>query len=250
MRTGGWRDQLNRKIPLPWPSKKGGPRLEQSEYRSYRAVHPFDERFDVETSGLAYDLPTGHESDAYNNGYFGVAPSIFLSIFEQLDLDYRDFTFVDAGSGKGRALLLAAGYPFREIVGIELSPALDRIARSNIARYLSRHGCGNGAPVSSVQGDVAEYRWPSGPLLVYMWNSFTAPVMERVLNNLQAALLKEAREIYLVYVHPELEQMLDSLPWLERLWFAEIEMSEEDYSAWAFPVRSEVCAVYRAIARA
>src|SRR5271166_3265808 len=36
--------------------------------------------------------------------------------------DFRDFTFVDLGSGKGRTLLMAADYPFRRIVGVELLP--------------------------------------------------------------------------------------------------------------------------------
>jgi hypothetical protein len=30
--------------------------MEQGQYRSFRAVHPFDERFGVETSGLIYEL--------------------------------------------------------------------------------------------------------------------------------------------------------------------------------------------------
>jgi len=40
-------------------------------------MHPFDERFGVETSGLLFaeDLPSGKKKDLHNNGYFGVAPS-------------------------------------------------------------------------------------------------------------------------------------------------------------------------------
>ena len=41
--------------------------------------------------------------------------------------------------------------------------------------------------------------------------------------------------------------MLEGVPWLKRLWRDEIAMSEEDYEAWAFPNRSEMCAVYRAL---
>src|ERR1700760_2411871 len=135
---------MRKEIEQMW-RKLGGskettwPRMEQGQYRSYRAVHPFDERFGVETSGLLYDLPTGHPHDLYNNGYFAVAPSVFHAVIEslrqQLHLDLQHFDFVDIGSGKGRALLLATDYPFRKIVGIELSPELDRIARANVARF-------------------------------------------------------------------------------------------------------------------
>jgi hypothetical protein len=223
--------------------------MEQSEYRSYRAVHPFDERFSVDTSGLIYELASGHHHDAYNNGYFAVAPSVFHAVMQtmqqQLHLDFAHFSFVDVGSGKGRALLLASDYPFREIVGIELSHELERIARANIAQYTEARP---GPPVISLQGDAADFSWPSGPLVIYMWNAFTEPVMERVFHNLEASLAQEPREVYLIYMHPELESMLAEIPWLIQLWQDEFPMSEEDYAAWAFPTRVEISALYRAVA--
>ncbi len=235
-----WR-KLRRKQQAVWP------RVEHGKYRSYRAVHPFDERFGVDTSGLIYELPTGHQHDVYNNGYFAVAPSVFHAVMhameERLHLDFQRFTFTDVGSGKGRALLLASDYPFREIIGIELSPELDRVARANIARY---RGARHHPRVTCIQGDAAEFLWPSGPLIVYMWNAFTRPVMERVFQNLEASLAQQPRELYLVYVHPELDSMLVGVPWLNRLWQDELAMSDEDYAAWAFPNRAEVCAVYSA----
>jgi SAM-dependent methyltransferase len=233
-----WRKLQRRQQPA-WP------RMEQGEYRSYRAVHPFDAEFGVDTSGLIYELPSGHQHDAHNNGYFGVAPSVFHAVMdalrERLQLDLGRFTFVDAGSGKGRALLLASDYPFRKIIGVELSPELDRIARANIARYTARRPH---PPVVSILGDAAEFEWPPGPLIVYMWNAFTRPVMEQVFENLQAWFARDPQELYLVYMHPELESTVSEHTWLTRLWREEFTMSEEDYSAWAFPTRAEVCAVY------
>src|SRR3984957_17090364 len=124
--------------------KEAVPRKGGGKKPSFRAVHPFDERFGVETSGLIYELPSGHQHDLHNNGYFAVAPSVFHSIMramlEQLHLDFQRFRFVDLGSGKGRALLLASDYPFREIIGVELSPELDQIARANIAHYAAATG--------------------------------------------------------------------------------------------------------------
>src|SRR6201994_592980 len=209
---GHWWRKLNRRQQPAWP------RMEQSKYRSYQAVHPFDQQYGVETGGLLYELPSGHQHDAYNNGYFAVAPSVFHSIMQTLrdrqGVDYRRFSFVDVGSGKGRALLLASDYPFREIIGVELSPALDRVARANIARYT---GGRYRVPVSSIHGDAAVYQWPPSPLVIYMWNAFTGPVMEQVFHNLEASLAQLPRELYVVYIHPELEVMLEGLPWLNRL---------------------------------
>ena len=35
-------------------------------------------------------------------------------------INLQEFAFIDIGSGKGRALLLASQYPFQRILGIEL----------------------------------------------------------------------------------------------------------------------------------
>src|ERR1700733_8238629 len=228
--------ELGRRKKAAWP------RMEEGQYRSFRAVHPFDERFGVETSGLIYELPSGHQHDLHNNGYFAVAPSVFHAIMramlERLHVDWQRFGFVDLGSGKGRALLLASDYPFREIIGVELSPKLDRVARDNIARYALAKRAPR-APVISMTGDATEFSWPAGPLIVYMWNAFTRPVMERVLENLQASLKEQPRELFVVYIHPELESMLAELPWLIRLWREEFRMSEEDFEGGAFPNRAK-----------
>jgi SAM-dependent methyltransferase len=239
-----WRG-LRKKKHAAWP------RMELGQYRSYRAVHPFDEHYGVETSGLIYDLPSGSPNDIHNNGYFAVAPSVFHGVLramqERFALDFQDFTFVDIGSGKGRALLLASDYPFRQIIGVELSPELDRIARANIARYThSSGGCLAGSSITCLHGDATEFAWPAGPLIVYMWNAFTRPVLEKLFENLQHSLLHQPRELYLIYMHPELESTLVALPWLERVWREEFLMTEEDYEAWAFPTRAELCALYRA----
>ena len=43
--------------------------------------------------------------------------------------------FIDIGAGKGRILCLAAAYPFRRIVGVELVPSLVADCRANVASF-------------------------------------------------------------------------------------------------------------------
>jgi tRNA G46 methylase TrmB len=117
-------------------------------------VHPFDRQFGVETSGLLSpeDLSSGSRQDLFNAGYFGVAPSAFRQILNRLQLNCEKYTFVDLGSGKGRALLIASDYPFHAIVGVELSPKLHAIAAANIAIYrASAQRCPN---IRSIQTDA------------------------------------------------------------------------------------------------
>jgi len=104
-------------------------------------------------------------------------------------------TFVDVGAGMGRVVLLAARRAFRRVVGIEISPALVEIARDNLA---AAHGPERAVKdVRVVAADAASFVFPRGDLVVYLYNPFRAPVLERMLVNLRAA--DHVREIVLLY---------------------------------------------------
>ncbi len=93
----------------------------------------FDRRFAVDTAGVLL-LPEIH-SDSRFNGYSPTPHSHFSRMLQHVDVDYSEFTFIDFGCGKGKALLLAAKLPFRRIVGVELSSELIEIAKTNLKTY-------------------------------------------------------------------------------------------------------------------
>jgi SAM-dependent methyltransferase len=108
-------------------------------------------------------------------------------------------TFVDVGSGMGRVVLLASLRPFRQIVGVEISPALHEIARENRDRFTSADiRCRD---VRLVRADAANFAFPRGDLVVYLYNPFRAEVLDAVLD----ALLAERRDLVLLY-HTPLER--------------------------------------------
>jgi SAM-dependent methyltransferase len=72
-------------------------------------------------------------SSLYATGYAGVPPSTLGPALAALPIKHEEFTFVDIGCGKGRALFIAAEFPFRRIVGAELAVELAQIARANVA---------------------------------------------------------------------------------------------------------------------
>jgi len=73
-----------------------------------------------------------------NSPYQPTEPVLFEEMLASIKIDFRNFTFIDLGSGKGRVLLLASDYPFRQIVGVELLPALNRIAQENLRNEQSQ----------------------------------------------------------------------------------------------------------------
>jgi SAM-dependent methyltransferase len=109
-------------------------------------IHPFDLAHGVDTSGLvpAANLVTGHPNDEHVTAYYGVAPSILRTLIEQWresppPQPVYDYSFLDFGAGKGRAMLVASELPFREVIGIELNPELAAVAQRNLDLWIAAH---------------------------------------------------------------------------------------------------------------
>ena len=125
---------------------------------------------------------------------------------QQANLDYRDFTYLDLGSGKGRTLLMASDYPFRRIVGVELLPSLNRIARENIQQYTSdAQQCFS---LESICADATAFPLPNQPLVIYLFNPFPESGLRRVVATLEQTLSANSRPIYVLYYNPLLEHLL------------------------------------------
>jgi SAM-dependent methyltransferase len=128
------------------------------------------------------------------------------ALAQHASIDFTGFTFVDLGSGKGRALLMASDYPFRRIVGVELLPALHEIARQNLAQYHAEsQKC---FAVESVCADATTFALPEGPLVIYLFNPFPEAGLRRALAKLIESVEAHARPVYVVYHNPQLEPVV------------------------------------------
>ncbi len=115
-------------------------------------------------------------------------------------------TFVDLGAGMGRVLLLAARRPFRAVIGVEISPALVEIARENLAT--AHDGQRVARDVKIVHADAAAYAFPRGDLVIFMYNPFRGPVLDRVLANVRTT--AEERDVVLLYHTPVERDTIDA----------------------------------------
>src|SRR5437588_1457605 len=126
----------------------------------------------------------------FHSAYQPSEPAIFHEMLDalrlQLGIDFHDFTFIDLGSGKGRTLLMASDYPFRRIVGVELLPALHRIAQQNLRQYKSEsQKC---FAFETICADAAAFPFPDDPLVIYLFNPFPESGMRQVVANLEQSL--------------------------------------------------------------
>ena len=115
-------------------------------------------------------------------------------------------TFVDLGAGMGRVLLLAARRPFRAVIGVEISPALVEIARENLASVHDPQRVAR--DVKMVRADAAEYAFPRGDLVIFMYNPFRGPVLDRVLANVRTT--AHERDVVLLYHTPVERDTIDA----------------------------------------
>jgi SAM-dependent methyltransferase len=166
----------------------------------------FDWRFGVETAG-GFKFPETDPRFEHSTAYAATTHSVFFRMLRQIDVDHRKFLFIDFGCGKGKALLLAAELPFKQIIGVELSPTLIRVAEENWKRYR-----GQSRKCNSIQlicKDAGEFPVPHEPAIYYLFNPFFGEVVCKVLENIRRSLAAAPREIYVVYLTPEHRSLLD-----------------------------------------
>jgi hypothetical protein len=167
------------------------------------AGYDWDYRVDTTSANLGW---RARLIGLLNSSYQPIEAEIFREIIHTLAIDFNQYTFIDIGSGKGRALLLASEFPFRRIIGIELLPELNRIAEENIRRFANAQG--RVLPVETICGDATEFEFPNEPLIIYFFHPLTEAGFRKVLANLQLSLKREPRPVQMLYANPVFEMLL------------------------------------------
>lgn len=125
----------------------------------------------------------------------------------QLGIDYEDYSFIDFGSGKGRAVLVAAAFPFKEVVGVEFSHELHAIASQNIGRLPSE--AIRAGTVRSIHGDAAGFELPRNHLVCYFYNPFGPPVISKVVQRLTAHRRDHGFPVLVIYNDPQYRRIFE-----------------------------------------
>jgi SAM-dependent methyltransferase len=138
-----------------------------------------------------------------------------MDALQQSQSDLSGFTFIDVGSGKGRVLLMASDYGFRRIVGVELMPALHRIAMENLTKYRSdTQRC---FALESVCCDATEFAVPEEPLVIYIFHSLPEAPLRQMIARLGRSLRGHRRAAFVMYHNPVLEHVLGECWWLAKI---------------------------------
>lgn len=183
----------------------------------WNRLHPIDEEYGIETSGMVptWLIATRGVSHRQIVWYAGSQPLVTRRALRRLSGVDRS-AFVDIGCGKGRVLALATEFPFREILGVEMSPSLADIARRNVRTVTQRYP--DRTAISVRTGDALDCPLPDGDLVLFLYHPFDCDLMARLLLRIEQRLQATTHRTWIVYYNPVCGELFDRSPGLTRLW--------------------------------
>lgn len=181
---------------LKWRLFQAQLALENPRSRAY------DRRHRVETAREELLSNMGVAADSVDRGNYAYRVTwgwLIKKAMAQLDIDHPRYSFIDYGSGKGKAMLMASDYPFKTIIGLEYAKRLHDIAVDNCRTYHSpNQQCHSLEPVL---GDALHYEPPAGPIVCFMCNPFDEATLRSVFNRWRTRYESGDREMRILYLN-------------------------------------------------
>lgn len=144
-----------------------------------------------------------------------VSYAAVFSMLRKIEGNKSDMTFLDYGTGKGRALCVAATFPFKRIMGVELSPQLARLAELNLE-------CMRGRKVVDVdirRQDATELDVPDDVNLIYFFNPFTGDSLQQVVDKIYTSLKRAPRAMFVLYFNNDhFDRIIARQRWIEKIY--------------------------------
>ena len=166
----------------------------------YRRI---SQRINLDGFDLKYGTDTAPLMDTYSSAkrpmyrYETATTAAIITALDSLQTDFSNFTFLDFGCGKGKPLIIAASYSFLRVIGVDIDASCIALAAENIKI------CGLTERIELFVADATEFPLPEGPLLVYLFNPFPAPIVAQVLQRLVQRVQTSPVPVAILYMNPE-----------------------------------------------
>src|SRR5271163_949914 len=167
-------------------------------------IDQFDDKYGTDTSGIreigSLDIVTNAAAPSAVR-YQPSGGDEVRAALAQLKIDYREYSLIDFGSGKGRVLIVAAEFAFKEVIGVEFSRELHGSASRNIERLPTE--AVRAGTVRAVHDDAASFKLPNSHLVCYFYNPFGPPVISRVAQRLLTHHQQHGYQVIVIYADPQ-----------------------------------------------
>ena len=183
-----------------------------AEIRDRLADAYWERRLGVRTEGMVTKANLD-VSEADSIDYVPMRYRAVFSVLRMLPGDRSNDVFVDFGCGKGRVVVVAATFPFKAVIGVELSRALAAVARDNVERMKRRAA----RSIEIVCANASEFAIPLDASVLYFFNPFRGETLRQVLSNTRRSIELHPRTVSIVFFNNDLfEDLVDGQPWIRR----------------------------------
>jgi 16S rRNA G966 N2-methylase RsmD len=175
----------------------------------------FDRRYQIDTINTERldNLDIASVNKASGTYYEGVNAYVFQKIFSGLQVDVTQSCFVDYGSGKGKAMCLAAELGFKKVIGIEFSLDLVETCKKNLEIFKLKSA--SKSEFETIHMDATEYALTSDANVLSFFNPFNEAVTDQVIEKIMESYTQTPRTIWVVHLYPQGNQAFIKHPRFE-----------------------------------
>ncbi len=160
-----------------------------------------EKKYNIDTIDLVTfsNLTLKDENLEHATSYQAANYFLLQEAFRFLQRNKVDGNFVDFGCGKGRAMVVAAYYGFKEIIGIDFAKDLCDVAEQNIEKIREKFP---GVNFTVLWNDAVNYTIDEDDKVFFFFNPFDESIMLQVAKNILKSLRDHPRQAYVIYMNP------------------------------------------------
>lgn len=163
----------------------------------------FDMRYKIDTINTEQleNLDIDSPNKEFGVYYEGTNAYIFKKALSSFKIDEAKSCFVDFGSGKGKAMFMAAERGFRKVIGVEFSIELVETCRKNLEIFKQRSK--SKTQFEIIHMDASQYEIPTEANLLFFSNPFNEMLTTKVIDNILRSYEKAPREMWVIHLYPK-----------------------------------------------
>ena len=163
----------------------------------------FDMKYKIDTINTEQLENLDIDSPNVKHGvyYEGTNAYIFKNAFSVFKVDTPNSVFVDFGSGKGKAMFMAAERGFKKVIGVEFSIELVETCRKNLEIFKQKTNTKTEFEI--IHMDASLYEIPTDANLLFFSNPFNETLTKKVIDNILRSHDKAPREIWIIHLYPQ-----------------------------------------------
>jgi SAM-dependent methyltransferase len=161
----------------------------------------FDKVREIDTMSVVYNNRMDYfNKDSYM--YMTIEENLFLAICQKIGSEFKTH-FIDYGSGKGKVLIMAKEFGFKQVVGIELSEFLFKVSKNNVNKL-------NYSDITVLNKDARLYDLPINAKTLFLYNPFSGVVLDAVLSQILDYHKIHNQKLLLIYVNPMYSEIFEA----------------------------------------